>query len=250
MSGGAADALVADVVARMRTVLGEKLLGLYAAGSLAIGDFDPARSDVDVVGVLSADVDAAEYDALARAYEAVELRHQAWRGRLEVRSASVATLNDPAGGGEILSISPGEPFNRRVSDIRWQGDWYLVREKGIVLYGSPAAEVIAPISQEAFVASVRANVASWNEWIEEMRGRQGLAYALFALCRALRTVTHGDQLSKVGAARWAAGELPAWAGLIQRAITWRMGEDGEASAAEVDETRRFVLETRERILAG
>ena len=70
------------------------------------------------------------------------------------------TLDRPAEGGEIVRISPGEPLNRRRSDERWVVDWYIVRKRGIALFGPPAAQLLAPISRQQFVASVHANVAS------------------------------------------------------------------------------------------
>ena len=39
------------VAAGLRALLGEALVGVYAGGSLALGDFDPVRNDVDVAAV-------------------------------------------------------------------------------------------------------------------------------------------------------------------------------------------------------
>jgi hypothetical protein len=181
------------------------------------------------------------HDAFARDYPA-------WAGRIEVRYATVATLDRPAEGGEIVSISPGEPLNRRRSDARWQADWYVARERGIALHGPPPAELLAPIPREKFVACVRALAESWDEWIDDMHGHKGQAYAILALCRALRSVTHGDQLSKPAAGRWARGELPEWADLIDRAIAWREAPERAPGAPADAETRRFVAEVRRGVL--
>jgi predicted nucleotidyltransferase len=243
--------LLEDQSAGIRQALGSNLLGLYLWGSYVVGDFDPRISDVDLVAVLTADVREEEFAALKSMHEALAQRYPAWEGRVEVAYATVATLDRPAGGGEIVRISPGEPLNRRQSDERWVVDWYVVRERGRALFGPPPAQVLAPISRQRFVESVRANVASWDELAEWAKGSQKQAYAILLLCRALRATLHGDQLSKPGAGRWAQRVLPNWADLIGRAIAWReslgtgSAETNEPADAEV---RRFVEDVRQRII--
>lgn len=242
--------LLDDLTGRLRAALGGKLLGLYLWGSYVVGDFDPRLSDLDMVGVLAADVDEREYAALAAAHDGFACDYPEWDGRIEVRYATVATLDHPAEGGEIVSISPGEPLNRRRSDERWQADWYVARERGIALHGPPMSELLAPIPRGKFVACVRALASSWDEWIDDVRGRKGQAYAVLALCRALRSVTHGDQLSKAAAGRWAQAELPAWADLIARAIAWREEPESAPGAPADAATRRFVADVRARVLGA
>ena len=237
-----------DLTAVIQAVLGPKLLGLYLWGSYVVGDFDPRISDLDLVAALADDVDEGELAGLEAMHAALAEKYPEWTGRIEVRYATLTTLDRPAEGGEIVSISPGEPLNRRRSDGRWQADWYVARERGIALHGPPPVELLAPISREQFVACVRSLVESWDEWIDGMRGRRGEAYAILALCRALRATTHGDQLSKPAAGRWAQGELPEWADLIGGAIAWREAPEPAPDAPPGAETRRFVADMRRRIL--
>jgi predicted nucleotidyltransferase len=44
-------AYVREVIERLRTALGDKLVGVYLHGSAVLGDFVPERSDVDIVAV-------------------------------------------------------------------------------------------------------------------------------------------------------------------------------------------------------
>jgi predicted nucleotidyltransferase len=242
--------LLEDLTARIRTVLRGKLLGLYLWGSYALGDFDPRISDLDLVAALASDVDPREYAALDAMHARFAGDYPAWAGRVEVRYATVATLDRPADGGEILSISPGEPFNRRRSDERWLVDWYVVRRRAIVLHGRPAAALLAAIPAERFVAAVRANVASLGDWGEQLASQslKRQAYAILLLCRALYATERADQLSKPGAGRWAQGAMPEWADLIGRAIGWREAEADDDGAATGEETRRFVDDLRRRIV--
>jgi len=249
---GDVGALLDDLTAGLRGALGGKLLGLCLWGSYVAGDFDPRISDLDLVAVLAADIDAREFAALEAMHDALALDYPAWAGRIEVRYAKVATLDRPAAGGEIVSISPGERLNRRRSDERWVIDWYVARERGMALHGAPLAELLAPISREQFVASVRANVASQGEqgeWLDGVRGHRGWAYAILLMCRALRAMVCGDQLSKPAAGRWAQGELPEWADLIGDAIAWREAPEDLPDVPADDATRRFVAAIRQQILS-
>ena len=240
--------LLDDLTAAIRTALGANLLGLYLWGSYVLGDFDPRVSDLDLIAVLAKDPDEPQFDALRTMHDRLAKKYLPWAGRIEVAYATVATLDEPAAGGEIVRISPGEALNRRHSDERWQIDWYVARERGTALYGPLLASLLAPISRAQFVTSVRANIAQQGNWLEHLHGRAGQAYAILLMCRALRATLHGDQLSKPAAGRWAQTELPEWADLIDRAIAWREAAEQEPPAPADDETRRFVDAVRRRIL--
>jgi predicted nucleotidyltransferase len=244
-----AKALLEGLTAGIQQTLASKLLGLYLWGSYVVGDFDPRISDVDVVAVLAADLAEEDFAALEVMHDALAERFPAWEGRIEVAYATVVTLDRPAEGGEIVRISPGEPLNRRRSDERWVVDWYVVRERGMALFGPPPAQLLAPISRQKFIESVRANVASRNDLADWAKGPQRQAYAILLLCRALRTTMHGDQLSKPGAGRWAQQVLPHWADLIGRAIAWRDTPELARNGAADDEVRRFVEGVRQRIMS-
>jgi predicted nucleotidyltransferase len=241
-------ALLEELTAGIRQAVGSNLLGLYLWGSYVVGDFAPRLSDVDLVAALAADVSGEDFAALEAMHDALAQRFPAWEGRIEVAYAAVATLDRPAEGGEIVRISPGEPLNRRRSDERWVVDWYVVRERSIALFGPPPAQLLAPISRQQFVASVRANVASWDDLAEWAKGRQQQAYVVLLLCRALRATMHGDQLSKPAAGRWAQQALPEWADLITRAIAWREAPETAPDAPAEAEIRRFVADVRQRII--
>ena len=49
------NAVLHALLSDAQTILGNHLVGLYLYGSLASGDFDPGRSDIDFVVVVVAD---------------------------------------------------------------------------------------------------------------------------------------------------------------------------------------------------
>ena len=63
---------LAELVEAARETLGDNLMGAYAAGSIAMGAYQPGRSDVDVALVCEDAVDLSDKQALV-----ARLRHEA-----------------------------------------------------------------------------------------------------------------------------------------------------------------------------
>jgi predicted nucleotidyltransferase len=84
---------------RLRDDLGDELVGLYLSGSLALGGFDQASSDVDVLAATSRVLPQAALDRLASLHAALKAPG-GWTARLEVgtcRWRPCAALIDPIG---------------------------------------------------------------------------------------------------------------------------------------------------------
>jgi hypothetical protein len=132
-------------------------------------------------------------------------------------------------------------------------NWYGVRERGVVLFGPPAAEIIAPITQDEFVQTVRSYVGWLSGSLEDAHDdRKKQSYLVLTMCRALHTHRHGEQVSKRQAARWAQEELPEWAGLIEDALAWRevRQDEQDDSAVTYADTVRFVNFVPDQLRAG
>lgn len=227
----------------MQKILGAKLIGLYLYGSLVIGDFDPNISDIDLVAALSSDIDDKEFGTLQKMHDDFANGHKQWDDRIEVCYISVAALRTVKSQTSIVAnISPGEPFHRREASKEWITDWYVVREKGITLFGPSPKTIIEPISKDEFIHSVKANAKAWRLWINDMHNRKSQAYAILTLCRALYAYKNGEQVSKKQAALWAEQELPEWSSLIQNALLWREAwrDENVDHDATFPETLRFV----------
>lgn len=247
------NAMIENLLSSIQRILGAKLVALYLAGSLVIGDFDPKISDIDLVAALSSDIDESEFDALQEMHNAIAQQYRVWDDRIEVCYISVAALNTVRSRtSQIANISPGEPFHRKESSREWLSDWYLVREKGMTLFGPSPEEIIEPISKDEFIQTIKAHARAWGEWINDMHTRGGQTYAILTMCRALYTCTNGEQVSKKQAALWAQQALPEWSQLIQNALLWHENQRNEQvdHAATFAETKRFVSFVRDMILTN
>ena len=173
-------------------------------------------------------------------------RHQACKDRLEIAYLSVEALKTYRWRTSNIAImSPGEPFHIKEAGKDWPINWYVVREKGVALYGPSPTEIIDPITREEFSENVVEQTKEWRDWIEygeHGRTRPYQGYAILTMCRALYAFSNGEQASKKQAALWAQRELPQWASLIEAALKWRKAwRDGDVDhEATFPETVRFV----------
>ena len=244
--------LLESLLARMRQIFRERLVGLYLYGSLTTDDFDPESSDIDLLAATSSDVSDAEFEALRGMHVEFARENPRWEDRVEVAYLSVAALRTfRSERSAIAVISPGEPFHMKEAGRDWLMNWYVVREKGLALFGPPAEALIAPITREEFARCVRDYAVDWGDRIRDVPDRKGQAYAILTMCRALHVHRTGEQASKRQAALWAQEELPQWSSLIQSALAWREAwrEQRVDHAATHAETIRFVNFVRDEILA-
>jgi predicted nucleotidyltransferase len=235
--------LLERLLSGLQTILSKKLAGLYLYGSLVTGDFDHGSSDIDLLAVLSSDLDEKEFASLQKMHQSFAHEHKEWDGRIEIAYLSEGALKTfKTQRSQIAIISPGEPFHKKDAGKDWLMNWYIVQEKGVALFGPPPTLIIPPISKEEFTQAVKEHVAAWKEWISDIRARPSQAYAILTMCRALYTLKKGETVSKKQAAAWAENELPEWSSLIQHALSWREAwrDEHVDHDATLSETRQFV----------
>ena len=239
------NALLEQILSRMQTILGNKLIGLYVFGSLVTGDFDYDSSDIDLIAATSTELNEEEIERLKLMHQDIALQEKAWDDRIEVGYISVENLKKSQSHFPLALISPGEAFHVTEADSAWIINRYVLREKGITLFGPPPKILVDPIPQVELMHAVQKFIREWREWITNMeiiRPRKYQAYAILTACRALYTSRQGKFVSKKQAALWAEKELPEWSSLIRRALIWRNAwRDEHIDYDETfPETMRFV----------
>lgn len=237
------DKLLNNLLHHIRPILDKKLVGLYLYGSLVSGDFDRGVSDFDLMAATTTAIDDREFDRLQELHLDFINNHPEWDNRIEVAYLSVAGLRTfKTKVSQIAVISPGEPFHFKKAGREWLINWWLVRERGLALYGPDPKTLIEPISQEEFLDVVREHAQQWRKGVKDSRDRKSQAYARLTMCRALYAAKNGEQVSKRQAALWARDYLPEQARLIEQALEWRKAEDREGidHEATFSETERFV----------
>lgn len=245
------NALLDYILTNLQRIFGAKLVALYLDGSLVVGDFNIKLSDIDLVAVVSSEIDEVEFDELKAMHEALVKENPEWHDRIEVCYITAQALEKvKSRTSKIINISPGEPIHRKESSKEWIMNWYLTREKAFTLYGPQPTQIIEPLTKGDFIQSVKDHANSWDKWVNDMsKNLYAQSYVRLSLCRALYSYKNSDQVSKIQAAKWALKELPEWTNVIHEALLWRDGpKHSPPDEVAFIETKRFVDYIRKLIL--
>jgi hypothetical protein len=198
-----------ELVERLRAVLGERLLGVYAAGSFALDAFDPARSDLDVFAVCAGTVTTAEKQAIV-----AKLRHESLpcpaRGLefvLYPESTARIATNE---AGFLLNLNSGPQMDFRVDEEPGaiERHWFaldraIVRTAGVALAGLPSEELFAPIPRAMLLPVVREGL----EWYRTAGDTEDGSDSVLNACRSLRWLHEDVWSSKTDAGAWALAQV-------------------------------------------
>lgn len=201
-------------VATAKEIIGEQLTGIYLHGSLAMGCFNPDKSDIDLIIVIEKSIsDEQKMKVMERV---VALNQQAPAKGLEM-SIVLRKYCNPF-------VYP-TPFELHFSPahLRWfsdapqdyiqnmEGDdkdlaahFTIIRQYGVTLYGEEIEKVFAEVPRQNYMDSIWEDVRNAKEEILEEP-----MYITLNLCRVLAFCRDGRCLSKQEGARWAMEHLPA-----------------------------------------
>jgi Domain of unknown function (DUF4111) len=244
------DRAVARLLAGVVQALGDDLVGLYLSGSLGLGDFDPASSDVDVLVATAGPLPGPAVERLRQLHAALRAEG-GWAARLEVVYLPLAALRrfDPEDAVRYPIGASDREFALGRQGPTWVLDRWVVREHGLVVAGPDPRELIDPIGPDEVRAAVRASLAgTWaleGKDVAWLRPRTYQAFAVLSMCRALYTLEHGEVVSKPAAAAWAGRRLePPWPDQVVRALRWRA--DDRPDDAGLTATLRLVADAAAR----
>jgi hypothetical protein len=169
------------------------IVGLYAHGSLALGDYRPGVSDLDLVAVLPSPADTRFLERLHQELDAPRL-HCVYVAR--------PLIADPE--REHPTWASGELYPRPLGGIARAE----LHRHGLVLDGPPVAEVFPPVSSAALRAAVRDELSgywstalTWRKaWLKDVYADLGplvLARAEAALAED-RLITKREAITRLG----------------------------------------------------
>ena len=242
------------LVHETREVLGDRLVGVYAGGSLALDDFVDGRSDIDVAVVTTSELDEPMKRLLAD-----RLRHESLacpaRGlELVVYRQEVAAAGTPEPGFE-LELNSGPRMEARVTlsprdrpaagGHFWYGlDRSILATQGLALWGPPAGEVFANLRPDDVRDLLTASVRWWMTPSAAAAGSP--EEAVLGACRALLWARAGHWLAKGMAGRTLASQHDEHAQLVRQALGAREG----GPSPDRREAQRFQLRVLHELTAG
>ncbi len=203
---------------------GHNLLGVYLHGSLAMGCFNPMKSDIDLLLVVERE--PSDEEKLAFMQLMVPLNEKAPAKGIELSIVTRAAVNPfiyPT--PFVLHFSP-----MHLSWFRQDPDGYvqqmkgedpdlaahctIIRKHGIILYGAPIGEVFSEVPKAAYLDSIWQDIENAEEDI-----LHDPMYITLNLCRVAAYTQDELVLSKQEGGLWGLAHLPeVYHGLIQQAL--------------------------------
>lgn len=234
----AVNELVAALLGGVQRAIGDNLVGFYLRGSLALGDFIPDTSDVDVIAVTDRPIDDHDFAALARLHADLTTLPNPYANRMEMTYIDRAALRRYTPGLHHVTLGQGETLAWTEHRPNWLFERWIVREHGIPLLGPDPRTLIDPVDPMEIRAAVRIRLHDWVEWADQsddpdwMLPRSHKAYAVETMCRALYTLAHGELTTKPRSVAWALGVLPEpWRSTVARSQQWRTDSTIDLSIA-------------------
>lgn len=236
------------LLSHVRRVLGKQFVGMYLHGSLASGDFNAQRSDVDFLVATTAELPGEMIGALKAMHVHIRASGLKWAKKLEgpyiprdaLRRYDAARAKHP-----WLGMDGHFGVEQLGSD--WVIQYHVLREHGVVLAGPEPQTLIDPVHADDLRRAVLATLREW--WSPpfpspaRFDSSEYQAFAVLTMCRVRYTLQHGTIVPKAVATRWAREAVgEPWVALIEWAWAWPK----EAQLDRRDEALDFILDTLER----
>ena len=244
------NALLDELLSGVQNILEDNFVGLYLYGSLASGDFDLERSDVDFVVVTRDKISSEKISVLKAMHERLA------NSKLELATKLEGSYIPRADLRRYNQTDVEYPtLNERKFYLASHGsDWiiqrHVLREQGVTVAGLPPRDFIDVVETKDLRRAVIGILNEW--WLPMLENPAWLesgeyqAYAVLTMCRALFTIGNGTIASKPVSARWAQETLgKRWKDLIEKAAAWRHCEQFNKLGETLDFIR-YTVDTANR----
>jgi hypothetical protein len=240
-----------ELLMQAQAILGSHCVGMYLSGSLALGDFNPHSSDIDLVIVTDAPLSDDLFAALQEMHARFAAGGSPWAAKLEVVYIPAQALRrDAPTGAKYPVLEKCRALTMDYLESGWSVQCYTLREHGLAVAGPEPRTLVDSVDPNGMRRAGSAIAGMWLEqartdpsWLAWLRRRENQAFVVLTLCRLLYTLESGAVASKPGAARWAQQALgPRWAGLIERALAGQQ-ECTEIPDSDADETVALIQHT-------
>jgi Domain of unknown function (DUF4111) len=216
-----------SVVRRLGLLQNDRLVGAYVVGSVALGDYVPRRSDIDVVAVVLSALSAGEKQAIVETLSHPHLECPT-RG-LELVLYERAHVAAPRSDGAFeINVNTGPGMHAHVSfdpasDPR---HWFVIdrsiaQAHGLRLCGPPPGHLFAPLPRPWLLGAL-AESRSWYRAHDQVGSN-----SVLNACRAWRYTAEATWSSKTRAAAWAKARSPKLGPILDLCLALRAGSEGQ-----------------------
>lgn len=214
--------VVERLVEKTCAIFGRKLTGVYLHGSMAMGCFNPHKSDIDIIVVINGDI--SDLQKLEFMREIVELNGSAPAKGIEISVVkreyckpfvypTPYELHFSPMHLERYKRSP-EKYIREMkgTDKDLAAHFTVINIYGKALYGEKISEVFGEVSKADYIDSIYYDVQNALSDIAD-----DPIYVTLNLCRVLAFLRSGRCLSKLDGGRWGIDNLDFGFDVISKA---------------------------------
>ncbi len=238
--------LVDEMVEKSKSIFKESLTGIYLHGSLAMGCFNPNKSDIDLIIVIN--------DGITELQKMQFMNHVVeWNKKAPAKGPELSIVRKKYCKNFLYPT----PFELHFSNahLQWFMDdptdyihkmngtdkdlaahFTMIKKYGIVLHGEKIEDVFADVPRKDYMDSI---------WFDMEGAREAIAdepvYVILNLCRTAAFLKNDLILSKKQGGEWALQNLPArYHTFISNALQSYMYD--KEMDLETDEGQKFANE--------
>lgn len=221
---------------------------LYLTGSVALGDYQPGRSDIDFMAFTSRPCGEADIELLCGVHAALPTPTS--------YDGSYVTWCDRPEAPDDEPVRPhvvGGEFRVAENSALTPSTWTEFARYAIAVRGPAPGSIGVTVSRERLnewnlgnlngywndLADAGAKVLAERDPAGSARA-ETVAWAVLGAPRLHYTLATGDITSKTGAGRWALEQFPEYGELVAAALAWRATGEGEFTNAAAQRSVLFV----------
>ncbi|MBW7473214.1 DUF4111 domain-containing protein [Paenibacillus oenotherae] len=201
-----------SIIALFKREMSDKLVGIYVHGSLAMGCFNPYKSDIDLLVVIDTRLTQDHCKAIAKGLLAIHA------GMANTRGVELTIVLDE----NLQNLCYPTPIEFHYSDFhreKYEKDEHYVcggvndpdlaaqlviaYHRGIRLFGKPLREVIPPVDRQLYLKAILYDIEDAAQHIQN-----SAMYYTLNLCRVLFYLREGGIASKREGGEWGLNNLP------------------------------------------
>ena len=235
------EAYIKAVVSCCKNCLGNKLVAIYLQGSGAADDYESARSDIDLVALVSTELAPKLCEQLAKQLEHKNLACPA-KG-LDLLIAQNKEASKPSEEPRYeLWFSTGHSWRTEIDRAGNAREllihFAICKKNGRAIFGPEVAVAFGPIPRAWLLAAMREGIV-WHQTVvldpfHDSGGQHGVLNA----CRALAFAKTGELMTKSSGGEWFL-QNKGQSAIVQEALAARRGE---VSTLTKDQVSTFLAE--------
>ena len=220
-------AYLKDLASACQDTLGSALTGLYVQGSIAQNNYNREKSDIDIIGVVKAPLNAALKTKLGSRSTHAQLPVPATGMDLVLLTED--TVKDPTPEPEYdFWFATGQTWDTEINNGGTSREMLIYQEtcrvSGLPLYGPSAETVFSPVPR-ALLLQALIDVLTWHrKTIGDTFHDPAGQYAILNACRAWHYAAKNALISKSAGAEWVLAQEPQHH-LAAKALKMRQGQE-------------------------